>query len=251
MNERILAIDAGNTRIKWGLHDGQHWLLHGAVDTTGINDSHALADAIKANVVDRVVVSNVAGTSVATAIKDQIHFLRKPVSFITAEASRCGVVSRYENPAQLGSDRWAALIAAHTAAADEPCAQLVVMCGTALTVDALTVDGQFLGGIIAPGLKLMHRALNRGTAQLPSDIGEYRTFPKNTANAIAAGSVEACAGAIERMYRHLSDHVGDAPYCIGSGGAMQVLAPHLPFPVTINDNLVLDGLLAIVRDSDS
>jgi type III pantothenate kinase len=249
MSERILAIDAGNTRIKWGVHDGQHWLSHGAVDTTGIIESHALADAIKANVIDRVVISNVAGTSIATAIKDQIHFLRKPVAFIAAQASSCGVTNRYDNPAQLGSDRWAALVAAHTAAVDDPCAQLVVMCGTALTIDALTVDGQFLGGIIAPGLKLMHRALNQGTAQLPSDLGEYRTFPRNTANAITAGSVEACAGAIERMYKHLAAHVGDAPYCIGSGGAIHVLAPHLPFPVAINDNLVLDGLVAIASAS--
>ena len=249
MNARILAIDAGNTRIKWGLHDGREWFLRGAVDTADIAGSHAFRDVWKASAIERVVISNVAGPSVAKAIEEQIHLLDKPVSFIAATARQCGVVNRYENPAQLGSDRWAALIAAHadaqTQAAGGTRAQLVVVSGTALTVDALTADGHFLGGIIVPGLMLMHRALNYATAQLPAGQGEYQTFPCSTANAITSGAMEACAGAVARMYVHLSDKAGDVPRCIGSGGAMHALAPHLPFPVSINDNLVLDGLLVI------
>ena len=251
MNARILAIDAGNTRIKWGLHDGREWFLRGAVDTVDVAGSHAFREVWKAAAIERVVISNVAGPSVAKAIEDQIHVLDKPVCFIAATARQCGVVNRYDNPAQLGSDRWAALIAAHadaqTPAAGGARAQLVVVSGTALTVDALTADGHFLGGIIVPGLMLMHRALNRSTAQLPVTPGEYQTFPRSTANAISSGAVEACAGAVARMYTHLSAQAGDAPHCVGSGGSMHVLAPHLPFPVSINDNLVLDGLLAIAN----
>ena len=247
MSTRLLAIDAGNTRIKWGLHNGREWFLRGAVDVNAIAASHAFVDVLKAAEIDRIVVSNVAGANVAKAINEQVSALGKPVVFITAEAERCGVVNRYETPAQLGSDRWAALIAAHQQAAEAPRAQLVVMSGTALTVDVLTADGRFLGGIIVPGLLLMHRALNRGTAQLPAEAGEFQTFPRNTANAITTGAVEACAGAVQRMYTHLSAQAGEGPHCVGSGGAMLVLAPHLPFPVTINDNLVLDGLLAMAN----
>ena len=254
MSVRILAIDAGNTRVKWGLHGGndvddasggQGWSQRGALNTADIAGSHVFSDLLKASVVDCVVVSNVAGAVVAAAIKDQIYFLRKPITFIDAQAQQCGVVNHYTTPAQLGSDRWAALIAAHAAARGAPRAQLVVMAGTALTVDALTADGHFLGGMIVPGLKLMQHALHRGTAQLPSASGEYQIFPTATANAIATGAVEACAGAVERMYSHLSTRLGAAPHCIGSGGAVQALAPHLPFPVLINDNLVLDGLINI------
>ncbi len=258
MSVRILAIDAGNTRIKWGLaddsdghdgHTGQGWSQRGALNTADIAGSHLFSDLLKASVVDCVVISNVAGASVATAIKDQIYFLRKPITFVSAQAAQCGVVNHYENPAQLGSDRWAALVAAHARAAGAPRAQLVVMAGTALTVDALTADGHFLGGIIVPGMMLMHHALHCGTAQLPAASGEYQTFPTATVHAIASGAVEACAGAVARMYTHLSTQVGVAPHCIGSGGAMQALAPHLPFPVVINDNLVLDGIKVITEAS--
>ena len=249
MNAHILAIDAGNTRIKWGLHDGSEWTLRGTVPTAEFAGSNALVDLQKVTAVDRVVISNVVGQSVADAIKLQLKPFDLPVSFVGAVAEQCRVVNYYDNPADLGADRWAALIGAHAAAAETPRAQLVVMSGTALTVDALTADGRFLGGIIVPGLKLMQRALNRGTAQLPDAPGEYRTFPRSTLNAIATGAIEACAGAVARMYTHLSVQLGEAPYCVGSGGALPVLAPHLPFPVSINDNLVLDGLLAIAKTS--
>jgi len=230
---RILAIDAGNTRIKWGLHDGREWFLRGAVDTVDVAGSHAFREVWKAAAIERVVISNVAGPSVAKAIEDQIHLLDKPVCFIAATARQCGVENRHAD--------------AQTPAAGGARAQLVVVSGTALTVDALTADGHFLGGIIVPGLMLMHRALNRSTAQLPVTPGEYQTFPRSTANAISSGAVEACAGAVARMYTHLSAQAGDAPHCVGSGGSMHVLAPHLPFPVSINDNLVLDGLIAIAN----
>ena len=249
MSSRILAIDAGNTRIKWGLHNGLEWFLRGAVDVADISTSHGLGDVLSASLIDHVVISNVAGPTIANAIEEQIKPLGKPLFFVHAEAGRCGVVNRYDAPAQLGSDRWAALIAAHAAAVDAPRAQLVVMSGTALTIDALSADGVFLGGVIVPGVTLMHRALHSATAQLPLADGAYQTFPTNTTNAIASGAVDACCGAIQRMYLHLAARVGAAPHCIGSGGAIHQLAPHLPFPVAINENLVLDGLLNIANAS--
>ena len=249
MNARILAIDAGNTRIKWGICDGGTWSLRGTIATADIADSEAFRDGLKASAVDRTVISNVAGSTVAKVIEDKIRFLDKPITFIAACASQCGVVNGYNVPAQLGSDRWAALVAAHAAALDAPHPQLVVMSGTALTVDALTADGFFLGGIIVPGLMLMQHALNSGTAQLPSMPGQYQTFPGSTVNAITSGALDACAGAVQRMFVHLSDKTGDVPRCIGSGGTIDVLAQHLPFPVSINDNLVLDGLLVIAQAS--
>jgi type III pantothenate kinase len=249
MNARIMAVDAGNTRIKWGVHDGERWLTNGAVDTTDLVDSCALQKVLEASAVDCIVISNVAGASVAQTIEDQVKLRGNPVTFISAQRQQCGVVNQYANAGQLGSDRWAALVAAKTAPSGTPQAQLVVMCGTALTVDALTADGHFLGGIIVPGIALMRNALSGGTAALPLAPGEYQIFPTNTANAITSGAVEACVGAVQRMYAHLSTYAGVAPDCIGSGGAMPMLAPRLPFPVSINDNLVLDGILAIAKSS--
>lgn len=247
MSARILAIDAGNTRIKWGLHDGTAWLYRDAVATAEIACSDAFLNVLKVSEIGRIVISNVAGEAVGKMLKAHIQFLNKPVSFITAQAHQCGIVNCYNDPLQLGSDRWAALIGARAGVEGAPCAQLVVMSGTALTVDAITADGHFLGGIIVPGLMLMHSALNRGTAQLPLSEGRYQCFPTSTSNAITSGAVQACVGAIAGQFTHLSTYAGEAPQCIGSGGAMHALAGHLPFPILINDNLVLDGLIALAK----
>ena len=242
---RVLAADAGNTRVKWGIHDGREWFLRAAFATAAAGNPEAFSHLPSHPQVDRIMISNVAGAQVANYIKDSLYGLGKPITFIQSQAEQCGVISRYQPPAALGTDRWAALIAAHVSARHAPKPQLVVMAGTALTVDALTANGIFLGGIIVPGLALMRSALNRGTAQLPGEAGDYQTFPHNTLNAISAGAIEACSGAVQRMYTHLSAQSGEVPHCIASGGAIHVMSPHLPFPVTINDNLVLDGLLEI------
>lgn len=246
---KVLAIDAGNTRVKWGIHDGGEWFLRGSHETAASETGAAFRHVNKESAFDRIIVSNVAGPAVANAIKDALYAFGVPVTFITALAEQCGVENRYEQPAQLGTDRWAALIAVHASARETPRPHLVVMAGTALTIDALTMEGAFLGGIIVPGISLMRQALNRGTAQLPAiaGAGTYQTFPRNTVGAISSGAVEACAGAVQRMYTHLSAQLGHAPHCIGSGGAIELLSHHLPFPVRINDNLVLDGLLEIAR----
>lgn len=246
----MLAVDAGNTRVKWGLTDGKGWFLRGAFATTGTAPAEMFSHLPDASRIDRIIVSNVAGADIANAIKDRLYRFGVPVEFIRSSASQCGVTSEYEQPDALGTDRWAALIAAQAIAHPVSVPQLVVMAGTALTIDSLTARGVFLGGVIVPGPALMHMALSRGTAQLPDGAGEYRTFPRNTLSAISSGAIEACSGAVQRMYTHLSAQTGEVPYCIASGGAIHALAPHLPFPVTINDNLVLDGLIEIARATD-
>ncbi len=247
MSGRILAIDAGNTRVKWGINIDNAWLHCGAVATAGISRQTQLGDLLKVQEVDHVVVSNVAGVAVARAITELVQPLGKAAVFIAACAWQCGVVNGYDEPPRLGSDRWAALIAAFVAAPAVLRPKLVVMAGTALTVDTLTADGHFLGGVIMPGAGLMRRALNNATSQLPMPQGICREFPTNTDDAITTGTIEACAGAIARQYALATNKMGGPPHCIASGGGMQELVAHLPFPVSINDNLVLDGLLAIAR----
>ena len=247
MTARILAIDAGNTRVKWGINIENAWLHCGAVATADISRQTQLRDFLKMQEVDHVVVSNVAGVAVARAITELVQPIGKAADFIAACARQCGVVNGYDEPSRLGCDRWAALIAAYIAAPAMQCPQLVVMAGTALTIDTLTADGHFLGGVIMPGARLMRSALNNATAQLPVPQGIYQVFPTNTDDAITTGTIEACAGAIARQYAQVTNKVGSSPHCIASGGGMQELVAHLPFPVSINDNLVLDGLLAIAR----
>ncbi len=244
---KLLAVDAGNTRVKWGLHDGRDWFLRGSFATADVDTPVAFEHLPDGLSVERALISNVAGPTVSTVMHGRLHGVAARLENIASLAEQCGVTNRYTAADTLGTDRWAALIGAHAAAHDSPRAQLVIVAGTALTVDALTAEGEFLGGLIVPGLDLMRQSLHRATAQLPATKGGYHTFPRSTADAVTAGAIEAACGAIQRMYTHFTAHNGEAPHCVGSGGAMLLLAHHLPFPVAVNDHLVLDGLLAISR----
>lgn len=235
----LLAIDAGNTRVKWGVYEQGERSAGGAV-------AHdALARIFSGTVPARVIASNVAGAHVAALLREHCAVAGAALTVIDSRASQCGVTNGYRNPAQLGTDRWAALIGAARLGAG---AKLVVMAGTATTVDALTAEGVFPGGLIVPGVTLMRTALNRNTAQLGADAGQFAAFPQSTADAIMSGAVQASVGAVERMVAALRERAGSAPTVVLSGGAASELAPHLPFAATLREHLVLEGLVAIAAE---
>lgn len=238
----MLAIDAGNTRIKWGVHDGRGWTATGTIATS---DSARIANAWSSlPQIGGAIACNVAGSGVARDLAAACAARGTSLRIVASQAAQAGVVNGYRDPAQLGADRWAALVAAHAAGGGH---KLVVNAGTALTVDALTGDGRFLGGLIVPGPALMRRALDRGTAGLRLTDGAYAEFPASTPDAITSGALQACAGAIARMADAMAAH-GSAPArIIVSGGAAHEIADRLPMPHAIHENLVLDGLVVIAR----
>lgn len=238
----VLAIDAGNTRIKWGVHDGRAWTATGAVETARAGELPESLRGLKA--VGMAIASNVAGAAVQVAIEAACKGL--VVRFVRSEASQLGVTSGYREPSQLGTDRWVALIAAHHA---RPGHKLVINAGTALTIDALTGDGRFLGGVIVPGPALMRRSLDRATAALRESEGAVRDFPSSTPEAIATGAVLACAGAADRLAKSMDAHGTPPGLIILSGGAARELAPALGLPHELHENLVLDGLQLIARSA--
>lgn len=238
----ILAIDAGNTRIKWGLHDGRAWVATGAVDTAA---SAKLAQSwASAPPAQEAIASNVAGDPVRSDLERACTRTGIALRVIRSEAEQLGVVNGYGEPAQLGSDRWAALIAAHRL---EPGHKLVVNVGTALTIDALAADGRFLGGLIVPGPALMRRSLDRGTAGLRLTEGRFEEFPRSTPDAITSGALQAAAGAVARMVDAMAARGVRPARAVLSGGAAGEIAPHLPIECAIHENLVLDGLALIAR----
>jgi len=235
-----LLVDAGNTRIKWGVREGSAWTHTGAVDTPA---SHTLAAAWTGlGGIARAVASNVAGALVEDELRRACGALGAELALVRSPARQLGVTNGYREPAQLGPDRWAALVAAHHL---QPGHKLVVNAGTALTIDALTGDGRFLGGLIVPGPALMRRSLDRGTAGLRLTEGSFEDFPGATRNAITTGALDACAGAIERIAARMAVHGAAPARIVLSGGAAQALAPHLPLPHAIHENLVLEGLALI------
>jgi type III pantothenate kinase len=236
----ILAIDAGNSRVKWGWHDGRGWsslatvsLIEFAAANHDINPFAATHENP-----ERIVISNVAGDGAHQLLVNWTSIFEAEPFWLKGEAERCGVTSRYERPGQLGADRWAALVAARALHAG-PC--LVVQAGTATTADLLSAEGEFLGGLILPGVDLMRFVLHEHTGRLPLQDGRFVRTPRNTVDAIESGCRHAQAGAVERMYRV----AGAGAQCLVSGGAGNALIEQLDIPCRYVENLVLEGLARI------
>ncbi|HSB48151.1 MAG TPA: type III pantothenate kinase [Burkholderiales bacterium] len=240
---RILAVDAGNSRIKWGVHEDGSWLAQGWVATrraAGLSRAWARIDRP-----DLIIAANVAGARVARALTGAARRFKRPVRLVASTTAQCGVRNSYANPRQLGPDRWAALIGAWNLHRG-PC--VVVNAGTTVTVDALDGGGVFLGGLIIAGAGLMRDALGENTARLRPRPGRFAFFPSRTADAIESGAVNALAGAVERMVRFMREAGAQAPLTVLSGGAAQWIAPQLNGAVEVVDNLVLEGLVHIAQD---
>ncbi|MDO8350909.1 MAG: type III pantothenate kinase [Gallionella sp.] len=235
-----LLIDAGNTRIKYALVEDGQWLPV----LTLPSSAELRFDAPCYNGVEQVWVSNVAGAEVGRQIAAACAARHWQPHFIASQLAQCGVSNGYALAAQLGSDRWAALIAAWHQVAR---ACLVVNSGTATTIDALSGRGEFLGGLILPGIELMQRSLTVATAGLQAVGGRYTGFPCNTADALFSGAIQASCGAIQRQHALLGDVA--APVLLG-GGAAGLLQPYLHLPVQMMDNPVLQGLLLIAQKTN-
>jgi type III pantothenate kinase len=158
----------------------------------------------------------------------------------------------YDHPSRLGADRWVALVGARACVLDDarltgtaPRPAMVVMVGTAVTVDALDTEGHFLGGLILPGFGLMQRALEMGTDGLKVPTGEVVDFPTNTSDALMSGGANAIAGALERQARKLQARTGQAPLLLITGGAAVKLVPITDLPFETIDSLIFEGLLVM------
>lgn len=249
----FLAIDIGNTRLKWAQYaspqPGAGVLAHGAVFLENI-DELAEGEWRQIRPPTSMLGCNVAGDAIKRRVEEQIELWDIAPRWVVPSAHDAGVGNGYDHPARLGADRWVALIGARAhmrerAAGSLVRPALVVMIGTAVTVDALDASGQFLGGLILPGHGIMLRALESGTAGLRVPTGEVRAFPSNTSDALTSGGTYAITGAIERMHRHLYTRCGARPAVLITGGAGWKVAPFLDIEHELVESLIFDGLLAM------
>ncbi len=246
----FLALDVGNTRLKWSQYDapvvGAKLLAHGAVfleniDRLAEEDWQGLAEP------SAILGCVVAGDAIKRRLAEQMEIWDVLPRWVISSPQEAGLSNGYDHPARLGSDRWVAMIGAHhrllARGIRKPC--LVVMVGTAVTVEAIDASGKFLGGIILPGHGIMLRALESGTAGLHVPTGEVQDFPTNTSDALTSGGTFAIAGAVQRMVDNLTRHCGEAPECIMTGGAGWKMAPSMTINFELVENLIFDGLLEI------
>ena len=290
----LLAIDVGNTRLKWALYAGDAPALTLAAPALGdeapasgtaraapseVADRQALAQGVVflehidtlADVAWapmaaahgaplRVLGCCVAGDSIRRRVEEQLELWDTPVNWVIASSAECGLGNGYDHPARLGADRWVAMIGArdhmqrrlreprYVQQGIGPRPLVVVMVGTAVTVEAIDQLGQFLGGLILPGHGIMLKSLQAGTSGLHVPTGEVQDFPTNTSDALTSGGTYAIAGAIERMYSSLQHRCGIKPWCYMTGGAGWKMQPHIPVPFELLENLIFEGLLRVATE---
>ena len=215
----FLALDVGNTRLKWAQYDapavGAKLLAHGAVFLENI-DRLAEDEWKSLSAPSSILGCIVAGDAVKRRVAEQLELWDALPRWVVSSPEEAGLRNGYDHPARLGADRWVAMIGAHhrllARGVRKPC--LVVMVGTAVTVEAIDATGKFLGGIILPGHGIMLRALESGTAGL-------------------------------HMVDNITRHCGEAPACIMTGGAGWKMVPSMSVPVELVEGLIFDGLLEI------
>lgn len=238
-----LLVDCGNTRLKWAYAGADPWQAQALVHAGASLADIAVRAWKEAPRPDSVWVACVAGEplcgTLAQVLEKRFGLVPR---FIRAEHEAGGVKNRYARPEQLGADRWAALIGAR-ALTDDVC--VVVDCGTAVTLDALNASGEFVGGVIVPGLKLARASLAHATPALNVAPGDADScLARATADAIAAGTRYGIAGAIERIVREFEQALGPAALVV-TGGDAALFAPLLSHPVRHEPDLVLHGLARI------
>jgi type III pantothenate kinase len=249
----FLAIDIGNTRLKWAMYEaprpGATLLAHGA---EFLDHIERLAEGPWTDVPDATSMLGcvVAGDALRRRAEEQVRERFDCASrWVVPSLGEAGITNGYDHPTRLGADRFVAMIGARhrMLAAGEARPMVVVLVGTAVTVEAVDQHGKFLGGLILPGHGIMLRALESGTAGLHVPTGEVVEFPTNTSDALTSGGTYAIAGAVERMVQHVRQRCGAEPARFMTGGAGWKMAPSMSSEFELVDSLIMDGLLVIAQ----
>ena len=268
-----LLIDVGNSAIKWAQLSPEGGLLSAQVQL------HRGVDDIAGRLADRwcgymtrdasVVACNVAEAEVVRAVEEAARMSQlQAVRWLRSQRSFDGPIALangYGNPAQLGADRWHCMLGACSTSRPQGVVRslVVVNAGTATTIDCVDAGsdgggltrftGKFVGGVIAPGVRLMLESLAFRTAGLPNaDAGfteSIADFPDNTEAAIVTGVLDAQAGLVYRIWHRFAVHLGVEPRLILTGGHAEALSARLSMGGDIEHNLVLRGL-ALRAQSD-
>ncbi|MFP4182205.1 MAG: type III pantothenate kinase [Thiohalospira sp.] len=238
------VVDAGNTHLRWAGARGGRILWQAALPDAG---PKALTAAWScAPPPARIVVATVAGPrtreTIARAARDSGQ--REP-EFLVSPAAGWGVRNGYREPANLGIDRFAALVAARHR---HPAGALVVDVGTAVTLDLL-VGGEHRGGYILPGPALMGEALTTGTAGVAAAQPDPAEAPgRDTATGVGRGIAHALVGAVAEVRAHLAGQGLSGVPCILTGGGAALVAQRIAPPRIQLPGLVLEGLARMAAE---
>jgi type III pantothenate kinase len=249
----LLAIDVGNTNIVLGVFDDgalvQSWRLQTLRERTS-DELGLLVDGLFAHTgIDRsrvrgIVIGSVVPPLTGTTRSMVERYFGVP-SLTIDPAGNTGMPILYENPSEVGADRIVNGIAAYERfgrGANHPL--IVVDFGTATTLDAITRQGEYLGGAICPGVQISADALFQRAARLPRiDVRKPpRVVGRTTVGAMESGLFYGYVGMVEGLVRRMNDELSGDALCVATGGLASVIAPEIPAIQHVDADLTLHGL---------
>ncbi len=236
----LLAIDIGNTLTKFGVFKNQSLIQKTAISTV----RNQTADEINAQTdfhkIEAIIISTVVPHLKDAYRKFADKFFNLEPIFVTNN-SDFGLQIKYGSPEKLGVDRLVAAFAA-TEKYGKPC--IVGDFGTATTIDAVNSNGDFLGGIIAPGIKIFAETLFHKTAQLPNIeiVKPRKVIGDSTIGSIQSGVYFGYIGLVDSIIELMIKEINESPRVVATGGFARLIAEESKLIETVDDDLMLEGL---------
>ena len=249
----LLAIDIGNTNIVIGVFDGvtlrHSWRLTTARERTsdelGLMVTQLLdRDGLVLANIDGIVMASVVPPITATMIDMCVRYLGvRPLNLEPGVVT--GMPVLYENPAEVGADRIVNGIAAYEAYGRSRQVPLIVVdFGTATTFDAISASGEYLGGVICPGIQISADALFQRAAKLPRiDVRKPpQAIGRTTVASMQSGLFFGYVGMVEGLVHRIRRELGGEAFCVATGGLAEVISPETDVVDAIDRDLTLQGL---------
>jgi len=255
----LLAVDVGNTQTHFGAFREraliEHWRLATVRESTADELGSALSSLLAlrglsfADLDGSVISATVPALAPQWREMAERYLGHEPL--VVGPGIRTGMAIRYDNPREIGPDRLVGAVAAYERFKG---ACIVVDFGTAITFDPVSAQGEYLGGIIMPGLEIALEALTERAAALPKvdiTIAPRALIGKSTIEAIRSGMIYGFAGAVDSVIGRLRAELGSGARSIATGGLAQAIAPFASSLEEVDDLLILEGLrLLFERNSE-
>ncbi len=248
----LLVVDVGNTQTHFGTFRDrvlqEHWRFATVRQSTADELGAALRNLLELREVSMREIDASIVSSTVPALgpewRDMAARYLGHEMLVVGPGVRTGMPIRYDNPREIGPDRLVNSVAAHDRV-DGPC--VVVDFGTAITYDIISGEGEYLGGIISPGVEISLEALTERAAALPKiDVSAPRSLiGKTTVDAIRSGVVYGTAGQVDSIVRRLRDELGAETHTIATGGLSGAIVPYCETVNEVDDLLTLTGLRLI------
>lgn len=248
----LLAMDVGNSRIQWGVYDGDqlrfHWYT--ATDRLATEDEYALllrrlleARGLSLRDIDRVAIASVVPPLMPTLRRLSEEHLGVP-PFVVGPNVKMGMPIRYENPREVGADRMVVAVGAYEKYGGPV---VVVDFGTPLVFDVVSARGEYLGGAVAPGVEISTEALFQRAAKLPRIElqAPASAIATNTVHAMQSGIVYGFAGQVDAIVGRIKEELGGPVRIVATGEMAPLIAPHAKQVDRLDPLLPLEGLRII------